>query len=215
MIDPTANATRDLARAQSLLTAITGRILQVSDRKAGVVMGVATKAVMGSAFATSVTGAVGALGTASTGTAIAGLAGVAKSNAVFYWIGSLVGGGVAAGGVILGAGAIGAGVYGSIRVRRVILGHARRREGLSEPEQAILQAADALIAATRETLETERAIGEQELALFSRVGIAPLLSRINAALAEGLFDDLKAYNRARLRGHVLNLRSLQRRLDPS
>lgn len=84
MTDSTVNATRDPTQAQSPLTAITGRILQVSDRKAGVVMGVATKAVRGSAFATSVTGTVGALGTASTGTAIAGLAGAAKSTVVLY-----------------------------------------------------------------------------------------------------------------------------------
>ena len=215
MDDPSPDITRDLARALDLLTSISGRILQVSDRKAGVVMGVATKAVLGSAFATSVTGTIGALGTASTGTAIAGLAGAVKSTAVLYWIGGIVGGGVAAGGVVLGAGAVGASVYGSNRICRAILGHARGRDSLSEPELAILQASDALIAAIRDVLEKGTAIGPRELALFSRLGIAPLLTRIDLALSAGQFDALKTYNRVRLRGHVINLGSLQRRLDPA
>ncbi|TGD44877.1 hypothetical protein EEB11_04810 [Pseudotabrizicola sediminis] len=63
----------DLREILGFLTSITGRILQVSDRKAGVVMGVATNTLMGSAFVTSVMGAVGSLGTAGTGAAIAGL----------------------------------------------------------------------------------------------------------------------------------------------
>ena len=51
------NASEDLARAQKLLTAIVGRILQTSDRKASVAMGAATQAVTGTAFAGAVTGA--------------------------------------------------------------------------------------------------------------------------------------------------------------
>ncbi|WP_299845288.1 hypothetical protein [uncultured Jannaschia sp.] len=185
----------------------------MSDRKASVVMGVASNTVIGSTFVASVTGAIGTLGTASTGTAIAGLAGAAKTSAVLYWIGGLVGGGVAAGGIVLGAGALGAGVYGSIKVRRAILGHARRKDGLSEREQAILQAVDALVMALRDTLDKEQAVEGRELALFSRLGITPLLNQIDLAFSEERFDDLKVYNRARLRGHVINLRKLQRRLE--
>ena len=210
-----AELRRDIGKLLSFLTSITGRILQVSDRKAGVVMGVATKTLMGSAFVTTVTGAVGSLGTAGTGAAIAGLSGAAKTTATLYWVGGIVGGGVAAGTVVLGAGALGAGIYGSIKVRRAILGHARRREGLSEEEQVILQAADALILVIRSVLDTGSDVSDREVALLWRIGITPLLAQIEMALEKKRFDDLKIYNRIRLRGHVNNLRSLQKRLEHS
>lgn len=208
-----ANTRKDLKKILGFLTSITGRILQVSNRKASVVMGVTTKTLMGSAFATTVTGTVGSLGTAGTGAAIAGLSGAAKTTATLYWIGAIVGGGVATGTVVLGLGAVGAGIYGSIKVRRAILGHTRRKETLSREEQAILQATDTLIAAIRSVLDAKTEVSDHELVLMSRIGIAPLMTQIDVAFAEKRFDDLKVYNRARLRGHVNNLRSLQARLE--
>ncbi|WP_155947297.1 hypothetical protein [Pseudorhodobacter ferrugineus] len=156
---------------------------------------------------------INTLGTASTGAALAGLSGAAKTTATLYWVGGLVGGGVAAGTAVLGVGAVGAGIYGSIKIRRAILGHARRTEGLSEEEQAILKAADALIAAIQNTLNSDAEVTGREMALMSRIGITPLLARIDLAFTENRFDDLKIYNRARLRGHVNNFRSLQTRLE--
>jgi hypothetical protein len=204
---------KDLARLLGFLTSITGRILQVSDRKASVVMGVTSNAIAGSAFATAVMGTVGSLGTAGTGAAIAGLTGAAKTTATLYWVGGIVGGGVAAGTAVLGVGAIGVGIYGSIKVRRAILGHARSNEGLSNEEQLILQAADMMIAAITNVLNAETEVSDREVALVLRIGITPLLAQIDMAFAEKRFDDLKVYNRTRLRGHVNNLRSLQARLE--
>lgn len=204
---------KDLSTALGFLTSITARILQVSDRKASVVMGVASNTIVGSAFLSTIMGTVGSLGTASTGAALAGLFGAAKTTATLYWVGGLVGGGVAAGTTVLGVGAVGAGIYGSIKVRRAILGHARRKEDLSEEEQAILQAADALIAAIQNTLNTQAEVTGREMALMSRIGIMPLLAQIDLAFAKNRFDDLKIYNCARLRGHVNNFRSLQTRLE--
>src|SRR6056297_2691719 len=142
-----------LRSISSFLTAIAARILQVSDRKASVALGAATNALAGSAFATAVMGAVGSLGTAGTGAAIAGLYGAAKTSATLAWIGGIVGGGVAAGTVVLGAGALGAGVYGSIKVRRVLLGHARRDDRISEREQSILHAIHSLTASIAKAKE--------------------------------------------------------------
>lgn len=204
---------KDLTTALGFLTSITARILQVSDRKASVVMGVASNTIVGSAFLSTIMGTVGTLGTAGTGAAIAGLSGAAKTTATLYWVGGLVGGGVAAGTAVLGVGAVGAGIYGSIKVRRAILGHARRKEGLSNEEQTILQAADALITAIQNTLDTGAEVTDREMALMSRIGITPLLAQIELAFTENRFDDLKIYNRARLRGHVNNFRSLQTRLE--
>lgn len=213
MTDTIDSTIRDLQNASDLLTAITGRILQVSDRKAGVVMGVTTKVLTGSAFAYVVTGAIGSLGTAGTGAAIAGLSGAAKTTATLYWIGGVVGGGVAAGSALLGVGALGVGIYGSVKVRRAILGHARDKGSLSPREEKILHAANSLVSGIQTAISSGQTIRQNERIVFSRVGIAPCLAEIDHALSKGYFDDLKIYNRARLRGHVINLRSLQLKLE--
>lgn len=202
----TGEAADQLKIVLDSLTAIAGRILQTSDRKAAVVLGTGTKVVVGTAAAATATGIVGTLGTASTGAAIAGLSGAAKATATLYWIGGLVGGGVAAGGLVLGAGALGVGIYGSIKARRAIFGAARPEQALSERELRILEAIQSLTVAIRAALEGDRGLTRRELALFSRIGVAPLLDDIDAGLGAGVFDDLKTYHRARLRGHVNNLR---------
>lgn len=201
------DASRELSIILSSLTAIAGRILQTSDRKAAVVLGTGTKVVVGTAAAAAATGIVGSVGTASTGVAIAGLSGAAKTTATLYWIGGLVGGGVAAGGLVLGAGALGVGIFGSIKARRAIFGATRPEHALSEQEMRILEAIQALVVAIRAALESGRDVTGRELALFSRVRVAPLLADIEAGLGTGVFDDLKTYYRIRLRGHVNNLRA--------
>lgn len=201
------DASRELSIILSSLTAIAGRILQTSDRKAAVVLGTSTKVVVGTAAAAAATGIVGSVGTASTGVAIAGLSGAAKTTATLYWIGGLVGGGVAAGGLVLGAGALGVGIFGSIKARRAIFGATRPEHALSEQEMRILEAIQALVVAIRAALESGRDVTGRELALFSRVGVAPLLADIEAGLGTGVFDYLKTYYRIRLRGHVNNLRA--------
>jgi hypothetical protein len=208
----TIDPTRELSSILDLLTSIAGRILQMSDRKASVALGAATNTVFGSAFVASVFGTIGSLGAASTGTAIAGLSGAAKTTATLYWVGGLVGGGVTAGTLVLGAGALGVGIYGSMKVRRAILGQARRKDTLSEQEVNILEAINSIVSTIRTVLRAGAEISVRELELLSRVGMGPLLTEIEEALINGRFDDLKTYNRARLRGHVINLRSLQKKL---
>lgn len=209
------DATRQLSNILDLLTSMTGRMLQVSDRKAAAALGAATNAIVGTTFATATMSVIGSLGTASTGTAIAGLFGAAKSTASLYWLGGLVGGGVAAGTVVLGAGALGAGIYGSVKVRQAFLGHARHPENLSESELKILQALQAMAYSIRLAMDKGEGVRPRELELLSKIGISPLLNEIDTALAHGLFDDLTMYNRARFRGHVINLRKGQRKLEGS
>lgn len=203
---------RHLKDIEMVLTAIAGRILQLSDRKASVALGAATSTAVGSAVATSVMGVIGAFGTASTGAAMAGLAGAAKTSATLYWIGGLVGGGVAAGGVALGAGALGAGVYGSVKLRRAILGRSRR-DDLSEREQATVLAIHALTQSIRETISDESSISNKELILFARIGVTPLIEEVQRLLDGGQLAGMKIYNRARLRGHLINLQTLLTKLD--
>jgi len=49
---------RYLKEIEAFLTAIAGRIMQVSDRKSSVALGAATRTAVGSAVATSVMGAI-------------------------------------------------------------------------------------------------------------------------------------------------------------
>lgn len=185
----------------------------MSDKKASVALGAATNALTGSAFVTAIMGGVGSLGVAGNGTAIAGLFGAAKTSATLAWIGGIVGGGVAAGTMVLGAGALGAGIYGSVKVRRVLLGYARRDEAITPREHKILHAIQSLTASIAKAQESIKLSTDLELKLFSHIGLSPLVDEIEQALLEGSFDDLTTYNRARLRGHVVNLKKLQKRLE--
>jgi hypothetical protein len=156
-------------------------------------------------------GIVGTIGTASTGAAIGGLAGAAKTTASLYWIGGLVGGGVAAGTVMIGAGALGAGIYGSIKLRRALMGSSRR-DSLSETEERIVLAITTLVHAIDETLNADRVVSPKELVLFSRLGITPIRDTVQRALDDGAFSELSTYHRVLLRGHINNLTSLQERI---
>lgn len=202
-----------LDAVSSLLTSIAARILQVSDKKASVALGAATNALTGSAFAGALMGTVGSLGTAGTGAAIAGLSGAAKTTASLYWIGGIVGGGVAAGTFVLGAGALGAGIYGSVKVRRALLGSARREDTISDREQRILHAIQALTSSISDAMEAGDEVTPSELRLLSKIGLSPVLREIEEALDDDCFKVLTMYQRARLRGHVINLRKLQARME--
>ena len=203
---------RDLTRLSGLLQALSARILQINDAKARVAMGTATNVAVGSGFAASLTGLVGTFGTAGTGAVIAGLSGAAKTSATLAWIGGLVGGGVAAGTVLVGAGTLGAGVYGSIKLRRALLGAARRQEDLSERELRIIEGATILDATVRGALKAG-AVSPRDTALLSYVAVRPLIEAVQTALADGVFDDMNSFNRGRLRGHLNNLQFLSKRLE--
>ncbi|WP_295043015.1 hypothetical protein [uncultured Paracoccus sp.] len=203
---------RDIARLLVLLTAIRGRILQAPDRRTGVVLRAGTRSLASAAVGSSVMGAVGTFGVAGTGAMIAGLGGAAKTTASLYWLGGLVGGGVAAGGVVLAATAVGGGIYASSRVHHAILGGRRGADDLSPVEVRIISALDPLIRAA-ESVKPGHATSRHDLTLFFTIGIAPVLAAIDRALDTDGLDGLKPYHRIRLRRHVGGLRSLQRAWD--
>lgn len=203
---------RALTEIDGFLTAITGRLLQISNRKANAMLGATASGLFGSALSSTIAGAVGAFGSASTGTAIAGLAGAAKSSATLYWIGGWVGGGVAAGSLILGAGAVGAGVYGSFKLRRAVFGLSRN-SALSAREERIVLAIDALRHSIRRSADAAVPVSDREILLFGRIGLKPLIDELENALTVGDLAGLTFYNRARLRGHLINLRKLLARLE--
>lgn len=188
------------------LTGIASDILQTSDRKARVALGTATKAIAGTGFASTVLGAVGALGTASTGTAIAGLAGAAKTTATLYWVGGLVGGGVAAGTFVVGASALGVGFYASKKTLNAIMGRSRDAL-LSEDEQKVLLALGSLVDGI-DAARSQSSIDPIEAELFVSAGVVPILEDLKCKIDHGVFSDLKTYRRARLRGRIINMENL-------
>lgn len=105
--------------------------------------------IAGVASAGALLGMVSTFGSASTGTAIATLHGAAATNATFYWVGSLLGGGVATGAFLTGGFtlAVGYGVY------RLLSSKAREFEELSEAERHVIEASGFLIAAIGDLLE--------------------------------------------------------------
>lgn len=205
----------DLSRVLMLLKAIRDRLLQMPDRKTALVVGVGAKSLTGAAAYGSIMAGIGSFGTAGTGAAIAGLGGAAKTTASLYWLGGIVGGGVAAGSAVLTAGTVGAGIYGAVRLRRAMLGSARNPDDLSADEARILAAINIMILAIQNSLKSGNRITRQDLALFARIGIKPLLQTLEDALSAQAFASLKTVHRVRLRGHVKILSDLQSVLDPS
>src|SRR6056297_623178 len=100
----------DLEALEVTLTSIVAAILQKPNRVAGTVVGVAASKLAAAGIYAGAVGAIGAFGAASTGTAIATLSGAAATTATLYWVGSMVGLGVAAGSLIVAGGALAAGV---------------------------------------------------------------------------------------------------------
>ena len=95
-----------LIEAAEILEDAAAAILQINGNLKGSIIDAVLAKGVGVASTSGITSLIGALGTASTGTAIGSLSGAAASSAKLYWIGSLVGGGVATGGFLLGAAAV-------------------------------------------------------------------------------------------------------------
>lgn len=128
--------------------------------------------------------AVATFGTASTGTAIGTLSGAAATNATLYWIGGLVGGGVAAGTTVMtfGAAAIGAGAV--LAWNKFFKTKPRKLTDLLSWEKRILCSCDILLRSLEpqgkltasSLIEMSR---PEERHLFSKYGIAPLLKELD------------------------------------
>lgn len=202
-----------LEHVSSTLTGMVGSILQVSDRKARIAFGAGAKVAASATTAGTVTTLVGSFGAASTGTAIATLTGAAKTSATLYWIGGLVGGGVATGGALLVVGTAGASIYAAHRMQRAVFGGSRSERALSEVEHRVLASIAALKSAVDAALAEDREITAEERRLFARIGLAPLVSEVEGALRTDTFTPLTRYHRIRLRGQVHVLRTLQSEME--
>ena len=121
------------------------------------------------------------LGTASTGTAIASLSGAAATTAKLFWVGSIVGGGVAAGGFIIGAASLVGGYFAASRAKRLVLGVSRDEETLENEEKLILDKCRKVSIA----LQVEERVSSIEFKGLSEAILDPMLSDID----QFYFDD--------------------------
>ncbi|MFC1720043.1 hypothetical protein ACFL00_02765 [Pseudomonadota bacterium] len=164
-----------LRSTKSELIYINACILQISRdqaeqlaNKLGVAM---VSKIAGVASVGTLLGMVSTFGTASTGTAIASLHGAAATNATLYWVGSLLGGGMAAGAVLTGGVALAVGYS----VYKLIGSKARSFEDLSESERQIVEATGFLIAAINDVLnDPTKCLNADEASLLLQNTLRPL-----------------------------------------
>ncbi|MYA87238.1 MAG: hypothetical protein F4X97_02075 [Boseongicola sp. SB0662_bin_57] len=168
-----------LEHLEQVLTETVSAILQKSDRRGRIAVNAIVGKLGGVAATGGIAGLVANFGIASTGTAIASLSGAAATTAKLYWIGSLVGLGVAGGGLLLAAGGLGAGVATGALGVRTILGRARSEDDLEEHERAILVACVALIQSIREQRESGQEPSSTDLRLVAEHALIPLVHKIN------------------------------------
>ena len=138
-----------LIEAVEILEDAAAAILQLNGNLKGSIIDAVLAKGVGVAGTSGITGLIGALGSASTGTAIGSLSGAAATTAKLYWIGSLVGGGVATGGFLLGAAA----VVGGFAAARYWRGKKRSERDLDEYEIRILKCIEITVPALRHDIK--------------------------------------------------------------
>lgn len=168
-----------LEHLEEMLTQIVSAIRQTSDRRSRLFVNAVIGKLSGAMAVGGISGLVATFGAASTGTAIASLSGAAATTAQLYWIGSIVGLGVAGGGLMLAAGGVGVGVAAGIWGRRKLLGKPRSEDELQEHEKAVLVACITLINATKQQRELSRTASSADMRLVAEQVLIPLANQIN------------------------------------
>jgi len=142
---------------------------------------------------------VGTLGTASTGTAIATLSGAAANSASLYWLGSVVGGGVAAGAIMTG----GVSLVAGLAAYKFLNSESRSFETLSVVEQDLVQGCWLLIARIDELLKLEPVMLGDAAAQTDLDRILLPLYQMLDENADAICEHLDSRHRLVLRQHVL------------
>lgn len=172
-------ASSSLEHLEDTLTQIVAAIRQTSDRRSRIFVNAIIGKLSGAMAVGGISGLVATFGAASTGTAIASLSGAAATTAQLYWIGSLVGMGVAGGGLMLAAGGVGVGVAAGVWGKRKLFGKARSEDELQEHEKAILVACITLINATKQQRKLAQPPTSSEMRLIAEQALIPLVNQIN------------------------------------
>lgn len=190
--------------AEAVLLKLIANIMQTSHKDTSRIANAVVAKASGVAGASGVLGLIGTFGSASTGTAIAGLSGAAASNATLYWLGSLVGGGVAAGTFLTGGIGLVAGYLGLKGWK----GKPRDPDDLTQEEQEIVDASLGLIKAFREQLESNASISNREAKILREKAWEPLLSRAREYDEERAEKTLNLKNFVALGNRVSDMEAL-------
>lgn len=142
---------------------------------------------------------VGALGTATTGTAIATLSGAAANTASLYWLGSVVGGGVATGALMTG----GLSLVVGLAAYKFLSSDARPFEALSQVEQHLVQGCWVLIARIDELLKEDPVTLDSDTAQTDLDRTLLPLYLLLTENVDAICEHLDQRHRLILREHVL------------
>lgn len=179
-----------VVRLEIALTDVVAAIQQISNRQARRMISIIVSKAGAVAAVGGITGLISMFGTASTGAAIAGLSGAAATTAQLYWVGSLVGLGVAGGGVILAGTGLGLGVAAAYGARRKLFGRRRSVEELQDHERAALVSCAPVIKALQEQVSTGERPSHDEMRVVAEQVLIPLVHHVDLhwndqRLAEG------------------------------
>jgi len=144
--------------AHKTLAHLANTILQTSSKDISIVYDAIITKGAGAAGATGLLGLITTFGVSGSGAAIGTLTGAAATSAKLYWLGSIVGGGVAAGGGIAAISMLGAGWTGN----RFWNGKKRTRDDLIDEEVRILSSIECLLPELKNLSETGNEISQQE-----------------------------------------------------
>jgi len=179
MIRSTQPRADSLEHLGGVLKLIVASIRQTSDRRTRILLNAVFGKAAGALTVGGLTAGVATLGVASTGTPIAALSGAAATSATLFWVGSLVGLGVAAGSVILGGVGIGSGIAVGIGARRKLVGKPRREGALQDYERDILSASGVLIDAVDKQMASGDTPSPAHMRLLAEQALLPLADQIN------------------------------------
>lgn len=197
-----------LEHLEQVLTQTIAAIRQQSERHTRMLVSTVLGKTAGVAAVAGIGGWITAFGAAANGAAIAALHGAAATSAKLYWIGSVVGLGVAAGGVMLAGAGIGIGAAAGIWGRQRMIGKPRIDDSLQDHERAILCASHSLIAAVRAQIAGGGQPAPGDMRLFAEHGLIPLANQINQYWDE---PSLRQYGKLECQPFTRTLAFLHRR----
>ena len=154
-------------------------IRQESERRTRLLLNAAIGKPAGVLATMGIGAFIASCGVASTGTPIATLSGAAATTATLYWLGSLIGLGVAAGSAILGGAFFIIAFLAGTRGRSWLIGKPRSDDSLQDHERAILLASRSLIAAVKARIASGEKPAPSDMRLFAEHGLIPLADQIN------------------------------------
>jgi len=208
VITPVKPAATSLELIEESLTSIVAAIRQESEDRSRIFINAVVGKTVGLGSAAGIAGLISTFGAASTGTAIASLSGAAATTAQLYWVGSIIGLGVAAGGVVLASTGVGIGLAASIVAKRQLFGRRRGEVDFQDYEKAILAACMTMIKALREQTKTGRQPSAKEMQIISEQVFLPLTEQISQYWS---LESLKAEGISGCRPFTQNLAYLPRR----